>query len=448
MILVPSLASSATGVQLTIHAWHFSGYTSILNKCGKASMICVTTAKNMRQTETPTLLSPRKRVALLIESFRAYGRGLLRGIARYARASDNWSITFVERSSTESVPDWLDRWTGDGVIARVEDHRVRDAILARNVPAVDLRGLLDVPFPVIETDDYQVAEQAFKHLTHIRLTNFAYCGFENANFSDRRLAGFRPLVERLQLPCHVHLSPSILSTQLTREIEQQALLGDSNLSEWLEGLPKPIGIMACNDVCGQMILNACRELHISVPDEIAVIGVDNDEVHCELTDPPLTSVEPDTDRIGYLAATLLDSMMNGDAVASTKMFVSPKRVVSRRSTETLALDDSHVSTAMRIIREQACLGLDVNGLVEQLPLSRRSLERRFRECLDSSPAAEIVRVRIARLKRLLRETDLPLQRIAQLTGFDYVEHMHLFFKKHIGMPPGKFRKGQEAQPES
>ncbi len=384
----------------------------------------------------------RKRVALLIESSRGYGRGLLRGIAEYARICDQWSVLFVERGSTESVPAWLKQWSGDGIIARVEDSRMADAIAALDVAAIDLRGLIDVPFPLIETNDFHVTDLAFEHLAERQLPHFAFCGYEQANFSDRRLRYFQPLVESHGYPCHVHLS-SYRRTRSSQRIEQQAMLYDDQLVEWLVSLPKPIGMMACNDACGHMVLNACRDAGIAVPDEIAVVGVDNDELYCELTDPPLSSVEPDTEKIGYQAAAMLDGMMDGEKVETAKTFVSPRGLVARQSTAVFSVDDPHVRAALRLIHEQASTGIDVNAIVRQLPISRRTFERRFRKLVGRSPNSEIARVRIERLKRLLKETDLPLQRVSEIAGFAHVEHMHLFFKKHTGTTPGSYRQDQQ-----
>lgn len=381
----------------------------------------------------------RRHIAVLIETSRAYGRGLLRGVTNYVHTSGRWSVYLQERAPSDSIAPWFRDWQGDGVIARIENRAMERAILDKGLPAVDLRGLYDLNMPLIETDDRAVAELAYEHLAERGFRHFAYCGFAGTNYSERRLKYFPPLAEAAGRDCHVYLAPTPSREVEMTLSEQTALLFEAEMVRWLADLPKPIGVMCCNDICGQQVLNACREMGIRVPDEVAVIGVDNDTVHCELSDPPLSSVMPNTRRIGYLAAELLDRMIDGEPPGSNKIFIEPTGIVTRLSTDVLAIDDPDIIEAVRFIREHACEGINVDDVVKHVPLSRRVLERRFRAILDRSPNEEIVRMQISRVKQLLTGTELPLTSIAQSAGFKHVEYMSTVFSKLTGAPPSRFR---------
>ncbi len=381
----------------------------------------------------------RRHVALLIESSREYGRGVLRGISDYVHTRGQWSVYLQSRGPEDPAPPWLAKWHGDGIIARVENRALERAIVATGLPAVDVRGLLDGPFPLVETDDRAVARLAFEHLAERGFRYFAYCGFAGANYSERRLRYFRPLVEAAGHACHVYEVPAPRRSAGLSSREQLALLFERQMLDWLKRLPRPMGVMACNDICGQQVLNACRELDIPVPDEVAVVGVDNDALHCELADPPLSSVAPNVERIGTLAAELLDGLMDGAPPTRAKTFVEPTGVVTRQSTDVLAIEDPEVAAAVRFIRQRACEGIDVSDVLAHVPLARRALERRFRQILGRSPNEEIVRVRVRRVRELLARPELSLGTIATLAGFKHAEYMSAVFRKHVGCPPSHLR---------
>jgi LacI family transcriptional regulator len=180
-------------------------------------------------------------------------------------------------------------------------------------------------------------------------------------------------------------------------------------------------------------------LELIVPDDIAVIGVDNDEVLCELSDLPISSVILNTERIGFQGAALLDKLMAGGRPLTQLITVEPKGIATRRSTEVLAIEDRHIATALRVIREHACEGLNVSSLLKAVPLSRSSLERRFVQLLGRSPNGEILRVKLERTKQLLMDSDLSLMLVAEKAGFKSQEYMSRVFKKKFNVTPGQFR---------
>src|SRR5262249_13235700 len=206
-----------------------------------------------------------------------------------------------------------------------------------------------------------------------------------------------------------------------------------HLQAWVESLPKPVGIMACYDFKGQQLLDICRELDIAVPEQMAVIGVDNDVRLCRLCTPPLSSVIPDTHRTGYEAARLLDRMMQGETIRETAILVPPRGIAERQSTDVYAIEDEDLVTALRFIREHACTGIGVADVLRVVPLSRRMLEHRFQKLVRRTPHAEIIRIRMERVARLLRETERPLTEVAARSGFESAEYLSVAFKKYTGV---------------
>jgi len=384
-------------------------------------------------------------VALLIESSRAYGRSLLLGISKFVRQHRNWSVRSEEWKWTDGTPAWLKDWRGDGIIARVETPEVASAIRALSIPAVDVRGSLeDSGLPLIDTDDEQVAVLAAEHLLDRGFRQFAFCGFVGANYSDKRCRWYQEHLARAGFPCSVYQPPEALRDMQTNEYEKRGFLLENHVAEWLLKLPKPVGLMTCNDIRGQQVTKLCRRCGLMVPEELAVMGVDNDEVLCELSDPPLTSVVPDAVGIGYDAAMLLDGLMRGKAAPGRPRLVAPLGIITRGSSDVLAMDDRQLAAGLRFLRENAFYHIKMGEVAKAAGLSQRVLERRFMAQIGRSLKAEVVRLRIERAKELLRETDWPLGEIAEKTGFTHGEYLHTVFTQKTGTTPGSFRK--QSQP--
>lgn len=216
------------------------------------------------------------------------------------------------------------------------------------------------------------------------------------------------------------------------------------IGRWLQSLPRPVGLMACNDMRGQHVLDACLRVNIAVPEELAVIGVDDDSVLCNLCHPPLSSIVPNAQRVGYEAAALLDRMMSGQTPPTEPLLIPPMGVTIRQSTDVLAIDDPIVAAAVRFIRERACQGCGMKDLLRHVPMSRSLLERRFRQHLGRSPQAEIRAVQLKRVKQLLAESDLSLDQIAGLAGYAHPEYMSVVFKRETGQTPGQYRAATNA----
>ena len=207
----------------------------------------------------------------------------------------------------------------------------------------------------------------------------------------------------------------------------------------LKALPKPVGLMACSDYRAQQVIDMCMLHGIVVPDEVAVVGVGNDEVLCELCNPPMTSIDMNAWKMGYNAAALLHGIMQGESPPEDQILVEPKGIVVRQSSAVLAVPNRAVAAAVRFIREHACEGISVDDVLAQGRLSRSTLYRRFEEYLGHSPKEEIRRARIQRVKQFLVETDYPLVKIARLTGFSYTQNMCSLFKMETGMTAKQYR---------
>lgn len=384
---------------------------------------------------------PTPRVALLIESSRSYGRDLLMGIARYVRVHGPWSIEFQEGDPSENIPEWFGRWKWDGIIARVSSREIAGPLLKTGAPVVDLSGMLaDSPFPRIRSDEGLVGRMAAEHLLERGFQRFAFCGFKGMDWSDLRCKGFSDRVVEAGFACQVFDDPESQRLLSAGDYEEFGEHHEQALKAWLKSLPKPCGLMASNDSRGRQLLNCCRDVGIAVPDELAVVGVDKDEIFCELSDIPLSSIILNAQQIGYEAAALLARMMAGEKVGDGVTMIQPMGVLARRSTDVLAIEDRHVAEALRFIREHACEGMDVETLLKAVPLSRSVLERRFAKILGTSPKAEILRVRLDRVCRLLAESDLTLAEVADKAGFEHPEYMSRLFKARMGTTPGEYRK--------
>lgn len=375
--------------------------------------------------------APQK-VALLVETSNAYARGLLRGIVAYVREHRPWSIYLSEHNRGDKPPNWLENWDGHGIIARIENNAIAEALRAVRLPAVDLSAARLIPaLPWFETDDGAIAHLAAEHLLERGFKLFGYAGDGRFNWSKWRAEHFQNSIRAAGRDCFVYEPAKGFSLDDEQQVD--------DLARWLRELPKPIGIMACYDLRGQQVLEACRRMGLAVPDEVAVIGVDNDDLLCALAEPPLSSVIPNPQRTGYEAAALLDQMMAGRKVKGETHLIPPLGVATRQSTDVLAIDDLNVARAVNYIRKHACDGINVQDVLSAVPQSRRLLEKRFKNLIGRTPHEEIFRVQLNRVKQLLTETELPLEQIAERAGFSHVEYLSVAFKREMGMPPSKFR---------
>ena len=381
----------------------------------------------------------RRSVALLVETSNGYSRGLLEGVIEYTKQQAFWTVHLTEQERGASPPAWLSTWNGDGIIARIENNEIGEQLKSLGKPIVDLSAARHYKgIPWADTDDKAIARLAVEHFAERGFRHMAFCGDIGFNWSNQRSEHFQRLAEEAGFNVYVHHSVARYDRAFRPQVEKRRII------EWLSQLPKPIGIMGCYDFKAQQVLDACRELEIVVPTEVAVLGVDNDRLICELSDPTLSSIIPDTKTTGYEAADLLNRMMDGIAVDFNKpLMTQPLGIKLRESTDTLAIDDEIVAKALHFIRRNAAKNIRVADILKVVPLSRRALEHRFKKLVSRTPYEEIQRVRMNRIKELLLETDLPIQKIAELTGFEYSEYLAAAFKRETNQTPSDFRANSE-----
>jgi len=375
-------------------------------------------------------------VALLIETSRAYGRGLLQGINGYLRAHGPWSIYVQADGLGMPPPQWMRKWKGDGILARIDDRLTAETIRQTGLPAVDLRySVRNFGFPHVGLDNRAVVQLAFQHLANCGFRQFGFCGLRpGKNFwMDLRRDLFEQVVLASGSACHIFDWPSRPKSASWEDEQEQ-------IAAWVHRLPKPVGVMTCNDDRGLQLLDACRRINVLVPEEVAVVGVDNDEIICNLSNPNLSSVDVNTYNVGYEAAALLDRMMAGEPATEQSLLLAPGIVVTRESTDVLATEDRELADAIRLIREHACDGLRLKDFGRMTKLPRRILERRVRNLLGRSPKEEITRVQLETAKRLLVGTDLPVVAVAEKCGFSQPKYFTQVFHAKVGTPPVLYRR--------
>ena len=364
----------------------------------------------------------------------AFGRNVLEGISRYLVENPPWSVQLDLRELLVAPPAWLRDWDGDGIITRSTTPEMAKLIDKWGIPTVNLTDIYgDQGLPSVLNNHDQIGRLAARHLYEKGIRRFAYCGFSDHDWSEVRLAGFENELAEENIEVTTFMSDWSTSRQQGWGAQQKELV------QWIESLPKPVGIMACNDFRGQHLIEACQALGVVVPDEVAVVGVDNDRVVCDFCTPPLSSVIPAAEKIGFEAASMLDRLMRGETLSTTQLVVDPLGVAERQSTDVLAIDDADVVAALQIIRDRACLGLTVAEILKEVPVARSALERRFRKYVGRSPQGEIRNVQVRRARQLLIDTELSLAQIARLTGFKHSEYFSVVFKRETGKTPGSLR---------
>jgi LacI family transcriptional regulator len=380
-----------------------------------------------------------RKVALLIDTDREYGRGVLRGVARYARLHGPWAFYLIPGDHDQALSK-MKHWGGTGIIARIETPKVAKAILDTGLPVVALdlseqQLAPDNPLSQISelySDSYHAAQMAAIHLMNRGFRYYAFVGVAGRIWSKLRQESFVKHIQQTGYKTFVYKPPKY---KYDREWSRE----QNFMAEWLRSLPKPIGLMACNDVCGRDVLEACRLANVGVPEEVAVVGVDNDTLLCEMANPPLSSIVLNAENGGFNAAALLDRLMSGRATSPERIAVEPLQVVTRQSTDVTALEDPDMAHALQFIRENAGRPILVKDIANALGISRRNLEIRFRRAIGKSMNQKIQQAHLERAKRLLLETDLPLTKVAEFAGYNSTSYLAVVFHEAFGMTAAKFR---------
>lgn len=391
------------------------------------------------------------RIALIYSRGPFFNRGLLRGIAKYSRLHRPWLLDLVDLDLISEAMPWFGKWKGDGIIAVVEDDNLVEGILAHEVPCVIHNPLKDGRYeiPQIVVDSKGIGIAAAEFLLKIGFKYFAYSGYSDIYWSQVRKASFISRVDCAGCATSVYEEVWNANDKNWHENNHAVLMGwkdyskgkeQSQLVEWLKSLPKPIGLLSCNDEYGRYVIEACRRARIKVPEDVAVLGVDNDQLVCELANPSMSSVSLNIQEAGYQAAELLDRLMQKENIEGQNVVVKPTHVEERHSTDIFAIEDKDIRLALRYIRANATSAIGVDDIAEHVCLTRRTLERRFRKATGRSLQDEIQRIRVERTTQLLVETELKLPQIAAATGFCNSQYLWKVFRKAKGVSPNEFRK--------
>jgi LacI family transcriptional regulator len=386
-------------------------------------------------------MSKVPKVILLIEKSRAFGRGLLHGIVQYSNFHGPWLFYMepeIHKKGRKNPYEWIKELQADGIIGYTWDVNLVKAIVNLGCPAV-IRGLDEPTLKAycIVTDQAAIARTAVEYFRELGFRRFAYCGFDDMIWSEQRGEHFRRIVAESGFNFKTYMYKQPKTKRLRTPDKEQVII-----AKWLVSLPKPVAVMAGNDDRSQDVLAACKIAEINVPSEVAILGVDNDELICGLSYPQLSSIALSTQRAGYEAAQVLGKLMDGQKVAvnEREVLVSPLHVVTRQSTDIMAIEDKQVAKAVHFIRNHSNEVIQVGNVVEAAGLSRRTLEQRFRKILGHSVLEEIKYARVNQMTKMLIETNLSISQIAWSLGFPYTNNISRYFKQQKGISPLEYRR--------
>jgi LacI family transcriptional regulator len=368
-----------------------------------------------------------KRVVILTSGDDGFSREIIRGVARYAKGP-GWKILL--RSSVPSPWECI-----DGVLAILHDKRQLRALRKLGVPLVSVSGLIDAgSTPQVLGDDRAVARLAAEEFGQRGFVRFGYVGNDRLRPSRTRQQAF---VEAVGGKCGIWNRPGPAGDSAE---------STASLARWLGQRQRPIAILAFNDVMGLQVTEAAAMRGLHVPADVAVLGVDDDEVICELSSPSLSSIYPNTLRRGHRAAALLESLLSGQGPPPGPILVAPRGITLRASSDTLAFKDPDLRAALCFILTSATASIDVEQVMDHVSCSRRTLEKRFLEHLGCTPSRQILRVRMSKARWWLAESDLSVTQIAMRCGSASVSAFTQSFRRHTGLSPSQYRKQSALSP--
>ncbi|WP_417737712.1 substrate-binding domain-containing protein [Rosistilla oblonga] len=385
-----------------------------------------------RHASTPPPKIPHnKQIALLIDPDDTWGRSVIQGIASAARNVLPWNLWIAPRDDQGRlrVPR---NWRGDGIIAAIRDDKTAEHVESMKLPTVIVSSWEQGPsdWHRVNTDDRKRAEMALAHFRQRGLSHFAYYGPPSQRYSPSRGQRFQEVVQQAGFSCDTYRSPSLRRDK--QSLQERTL-------QWLHQAARPLAVFAADPHSGIVLSEVCNAVGFRVPEEIAILVGDTDDLLCEISDPPLSSIVLASEQIGMTSVGVLETLLEGKPVAAKAQFIPPQRVIERQSSEMLAVEDPLFVDALRFIREQAHTGIQVGDVLRVVPISRRSLEQRFKQLLNCTPADEIRRIKLERVKQLLISTENTVEQIAEGSGFCGPAQLCFTFKRHVGLTPIAFR---------
>ena len=379
----------------------------------------------------------RKNVLILVETSRGYGRDLIRGITQFATEKRNWNMSLCDQITAIRHTRWLNEWKGDGVIARAFDSSLKHFFREFQGPKINLAAD-GKEFPIyVRFDNEKCGQLAAQHFWERGYRNFAFFSMGSTYWSRYRYDCFVSALKNYDAHCVLCPQAKRRNTVTLPTLWWPGL--DDSVVAWIESLPKPVGVFCSYDNHAFYLTNLCNSQEIVVPEEVAILGVDNDESLCRTTNPPISSIDPNARMIGYQAASLLERMMNREPQPDLPVVVEPSFIATRQSTDNIAVSDTKLVQAVRFIRNEVARNIRVNDVAREIGVSKGTLNNLFRRHLHCTPIEEILRVRMDWAKELLRDTLIPIAEIAEMIGYQTSEYFSRAFTREVGFSPKQYR---------
>lgn len=391
-----------------------------------------------RQSSGGKKLNRVKRVALLLESGMAFDRAIARGVGHYIHSHAGWII--LTDPMTEASIDTIRHWAPDGIITSTRLSTIGDIATITDVPIVGFGSYSEktegaLPFPIVSSNQAEVGRMAARYFINKGHRHFAFCGgVETAQWCHERKDGFQAELAKHGFTCDLYQPEAGSAASMPSAIV--------SLGGWLESLPKPVGVFVFFDGWARWVLDACVLQGLQVPQEVSVLGVDNDRWLCDLSQPSLSSIDANVETAGYAAADILSKLMSGQSSPSRVTYIDPAKVEERDSSDYLAIDDARVAVAIRYIKEHACDPILPADVLKVTGMSNSTAYRKFMKALGRSIHDEIQRVQIERVQHLLTSTNLSVTDAALQAGFQNMRYLTKVFRDVTGLTPTEYRRSK------
>lgn len=382
-----------------------------------------------------------ERIALAFPLGMPHHELLIEGVLAYAREHGRlWSFLTAPESMTLSILD-LKGWKGAGIIAKLNLPAEARFAASLDIPMVNVSGALrESPVARVTVDNRAIGRLAAEHLLDAGFRHLAFYGVRRTGYSHLREIGFRGRLDESGVECAVLRAATTFRTRGNRWFDQH-----QDLIHWIGELEKPLGLFVVSDYRARLVIDACQQHGLNVPEDVALISVDNERTICEHCDPKLTSIDRNAWVVGYRSAEVLDGLIRGQEPNKPEILVPPKGLIARASSDTLAIDDPRLRDAIAYIQKHLATSLKIEDILTHTGMSRRWLEYAFREYLGESPHQYIGRKRVMAAKELLQEEpDLKLHEVAAQTGFARPKQLTLAFQRFEGKSPREYRQEKEA----